>query len=61
MVKGKCKTISKRIQNTWASSEPSSPTTSSPEYNNTPENHESTLKSYLMMIIETFKRISITH
>ena len=55
MVKGKVKTVSNRSQNTWASSEPSSPTTASPEYTNTPENQESVLKSYLMKIIESFK------
>jgi hypothetical protein len=55
MAKGKCKTISNRSQNTWTSSEPSSPTTASPEYANTPENQKSALKSYLMKIIESFK------
>ena len=55
MVKGKHKTISNRSQNMWASSEPSSPTTASPEYTNTPENQEADLKSYLMKIIESFK------
>jgi hypothetical protein len=55
MVKGKCKTISSRSQNTWASSERSSPTTTSPEYTNTPENQEALLKSYLVKIIESFK------
>jgi hypothetical protein len=35
----------------WTSSEPSSLTTASPEYNNTPENQEADLKSYLMKII----------
>ena len=39
----------------WTSSEPSSLTTASPEYNNTPENQEADLKSYLMKIIESFK------
>jgi DNA replication initiation complex subunit (GINS family) len=37
------------------SSEPSSPTTASPEYTKIPENQESVLKSYLMKIIESFK------
>ena len=54
MVKGKHKTISNRSQNTWASSEPSSPTTASPEYTNTPENQEADLKSYRMKIRESF-------
>jgi hypothetical protein len=39
----------------WASSEPSSPITASPEYTNTPENKESVLKSYLINKIEAFK------
>jgi hypothetical protein len=55
MAKGKHKTISNRNQNTWASSEPSSPTTASPEYTNTPENQVSLLKFYLMKIIESFE------
>ena len=56
MVKGKCKTISKRSQNKWAPSEPTSPTTAKIEYTNTPENQEADLKSYLMKIIEPFKK-----
>ena len=60
MAKGKHKTISKRNQNTGATSEPSSPTTASPEYTNAPENQEPVLKSYLMKIIESLRRISIT-
>ena len=55
MVRGKHKTLSNRSQYTWASSEPSSPTTASPEYTNTPENQEADLKSYLMKITEFFK------
>jgi hypothetical protein len=55
MVKCKQKTISNRSQNTWASFEPSSNITASPEYTNTPENQESVLKFYLMKIIESFK------
>jgi hypothetical protein len=53
--KGKLKTIRNRSQNMWPSSEPSSPTTASPEYTNIPENQKSLLKSYLMKIIESFK------
>jgi hypothetical protein len=55
MAKDKHKTISNRSQNTWVSSEPSSSTTASPEYTNTPENQESVLNSCLMKIIESFK------
>jgi hypothetical protein len=40
MEKGKHKAISNRSQNTWASSEPSSPTTASPEYTNILSNQE---------------------
>jgi hypothetical protein len=39
-----------------ALSEPSIPTTASPGYPNTPENQDSYLKSYLMMLIEDFKK-----
>ena len=39
-----------------ASSEPSSPTTESLGYSNTPEKQDSDLKSHLMMIIEDFKK-----
>ena len=55
MARGKCKTISNRSQYIWASSEPSSPTTASPEYTNTSENQEADLKSYFMKIRESFK------
>ena len=55
MVRGKCKAISNRSQYMWGSSEPSSPTTASPEYTNMSENQEAVLKSYLMKIIESFK------
>jgi hypothetical protein len=41
--------------NMWASSEPSSLTTASPEYTNTTENQEPVLKSCLMKILESFK------
>jgi hypothetical protein len=51
MAKGKHKTISKGSQSMWASSEPSSPNTASPEYTKTPENQESVLKSDLIKII----------
>ena len=55
MAEGKHKTISNRSRYAGSSSEPSSPTTASPEYTNTPENQEPALKSYLMKIIESFK------
>jgi methyltransferase-like protein len=55
MVRVNHKSISNRSQYTWASSEPSSPTTASPEYTNTPENQVADLKSYFMKIIYSFK------
>jgi hypothetical protein len=50
MVRGKGKDISNRNQGYLASSEPSSPTTASPGYPNTPEKQDSDLKLYMMMI-----------
>ena len=56
MSRGKDKSISNRNQGYLASSEPSSPTTVSPRYHNTPEKQDSDLKSHLMMMIEEFKK-----
>ena len=56
MSRGKGKNISNRNQAYLASSEPSSPTTASPGYPNTPEKQDSDLKSHLMMMIEDFKK-----
>ena len=56
MTRGKGKNISNRNQGYLASSEPSSPTTASPGYPNTPEKQDSDLKSHLMMMIEDFKK-----
>ena len=56
MAKGKHKNIANRNQEHWASSEPSTPTTMSPGYPNTPEKQDSDLKSYLMMLVEDFKK-----
>jgi hypothetical protein len=56
MVKGKGKKIRNRNQGYLASSEPSSPTTASPGYPNTPEKQDSDLKSHLMMVIKNFKK-----
>jgi hypothetical protein len=55
MAKGKGKNMSNRNQGYLASSEPSSPTTVSPEYSNTLEKQDSDLKSHLMMLIDNFK------
>jgi hypothetical protein len=56
MARDKHKTISYSSQYTLASSEPNSPTTTSPRYTNTPENQEIGLKPYLINIIESFKK-----
>jgi hypothetical protein len=56
MVKGKHKNLTNRNQDHSASSEPSTPTTGSPGYPNTPEKQDSDLKSYLMMLVEDFKK-----
>jgi hypothetical protein len=56
-VRGKGKNLSNRNQGYLASSEPSSHTTASPGYPNTPEKQDSDLKSYLkMMMIEDIKK-----
>jgi hypothetical protein len=56
MAKGKCKNLTNRNQDHLASSEPSTPTTASTAYPNTPEKQVMDLKSYLMMLVEDFKK-----
>jgi hypothetical protein len=56
MARGKGKNTSNRNQGFLVSSAPSSPTTGSPGYFNTPEKQDSDLKSYLMIMIEDFKK-----
>ena len=56
MARGKGKNISNRNQDYLALSDPSSPTTASPEYPNTPKKQDSDLKSHLTMTIEDFKK-----
>jgi hypothetical protein len=56
MVKGKSKNLGIRKQDHSASSEPSTPTTASSGYPNTPEKQDLDLKSYLMMLVEDFKK-----
>jgi hypothetical protein len=56
VAKGKCKNLTNRNQDYLATSEPSIPTTASPGYSNTPEKQDSDLKSYLMMLVEDFKK-----
>jgi hypothetical protein len=55
MAKGKCNNLANRNQDHSASSGPSTPTTASPAYPNTPEKQDSDLKSYVMMLVEDFK------
>jgi hypothetical protein len=61
MAKGKRKNFTNRNEDHWASSEPRTLITASPGYPNTPEKQDSDLKSYLMMLVEDFKRALITH
>jgi hypothetical protein len=56
MEKGKCKNLTNRNQDHSPSSEPSTPTSASPGYSNKPENQDSGLKSYLMMLVEDIKK-----
>jgi hypothetical protein len=56
MVKGKCKNLTNRNQDCSPSSEPSTPTTASPGYPNTPKKQDMDLKSYLMMMVEDYKK-----
>ena len=55
MAKDKRKNITNRNQEHWASSEPSTPTITSPGYPNTPDKQDSDLKSYLLMVVEDFR------
>jgi hypothetical protein len=55
MARDKHKNLSNRNRGYLASSEPSSPTTASPTYPNTPAKQDSDLKSHLMRMIEDFK------
>jgi hypothetical protein len=56
MAKGKHKNLANRNQDHSPSSEPSTLTSTSPGYHNTPEKKDSGLKSYLMMLVEDFKK-----
>jgi hypothetical protein len=55
MVKGRCKNLTKRNQDYLASSEPSTPNTAR-QHTNTLEKQDLDLKSYLMMLVEDFKK-----
>ena len=56
MAKGKQKNHINRNQGHMATSKPSSPTTPISRYPNTLEKQELDLKSYLIMLIEGFKK-----
>jgi hypothetical protein len=56
VVKGKHKNLTNRNQDHSASSEYSKPTTARLGYPNMPKKQESDLKSYLMMLVEDFKK-----
>jgi hypothetical protein len=56
MVKGKHKNLTNRNQDHSVSSEANTPTTVSPGYPNTPKKQDLDLKSYLMMLVEDFKK-----
>jgi hypothetical protein len=56
MAKGKRKNLTNRNQDHSASSEPSTPASASPGYPNIPEKQDLYIKSYLMMLIEDFKK-----
>jgi DNA anti-recombination protein RmuC len=55
MAKGKHNNLTNRNQDHSASSEPNTPNTAIFGYFNTPENQDSDLKTYLMMLVEIFK------
>jgi hypothetical protein len=56
MVKGKCKNLTDRNQGYLTSLELSTPTTASPGYPNTLEKQDLDLKSYLMILVEDFRK-----
>jgi hypothetical protein len=56
MAKGKRKNLTNRNQDHSPSSEPSTPTSVSPGYPNTPEKQDSDLKSYLLILVEDTKK-----
>jgi chromosome segregation ATPase len=56
MVKDKHNNLTNRNQDNSPSSEISTSTSASPGYPNTTEKQDSDLKSYLMMLVEDFKK-----
>ena len=61
MPKGKSKNLTNRNQDHLATSEHSTPSTVSSEQPNTPKKQDLDFKSYLMMLVEDFKRALMTH
>jgi hypothetical protein len=55
-VKSRCKNLTNRNQDHSPSSEPSTPTSASPGYPNTPEKLDPDLKAYLIMMVEDIKK-----
>jgi hypothetical protein len=56
MAKGKVKNLTNRNQDRSPSSETSTPTTASPGHPNTPKKQDLGLKSYLVKLVEDFKK-----
>jgi len=56
MARGKCRNPSNRIQDYMASSDPNSPTKANTVYPNTPEKQDLVSKSYLIRMLEDFKK-----
>jgi len=56
MARGKCRNTINRNQDYMASSEPNSPTKANTEYPNKPEKPDQVSKSYLIMMLEDFKK-----
>jgi gas vesicle protein len=56
MVKGRRKNLTSRNEDHTPSSEPSTPTSASPGYHNTPEKLDPDLKAYLMTMVEDIKK-----
>jgi hypothetical protein len=56
MTKDKCKYLINRNQDHSPSLEPSTPNSASPAYPNTPEKQNMDAKSYLMILLEVFKK-----
>jgi hypothetical protein len=56
MAEVKCKNLTNRNQDHSPSSEPSTPTSTSPRHPKTPEKLDLDLKAYLVMMVEDIKK-----